>query len=59
MIAAGEEGGEVYATQERRLRREAELPAFRSKPIAVLPGPRTDQFAIGSADGEITVYELK
>jgi hypothetical protein len=59
LIAAGEEGGEVYATQDRRLKRKAELPAFRSKPIAVLPGPRTDQFAIGTADGEITVYELK
>jgi hypothetical protein len=58
LIASSAEGGEVYATQGRRLRLKAELPATPSPPIAVLPGPRTDQFAVATAEGEIAVYEV-
>jgi hypothetical protein len=58
LIAAGTDGAEIYATQNRRLQLEADLRGATSQPIAVLPGPRTGQFGIGTADGEILVYEL-
>ena len=58
LVAVSTEGGEVYATQGRRLRLKAELPPTPSQPIAVLPGPRTDQFAVATAEGDVAVYHV-
>jgi tetratricopeptide (TPR) repeat protein len=58
LIAASTGRFEVYSTRDRRLELIAESRVFPYEPIAVLPGPRTDQFAIACSVPRILVYEL-
>jgi hypothetical protein len=58
LIAACEGGCEVYSTQDRQVRLVAETKLSGPRPLAVLRGPRTDQFGIVAAEGEIRVYEI-
>ncbi len=59
LVLAGETSCEVFATQNRQLRFEAAARYEYCEPIAVLPGPRTDQFAIVTSAGLIRFFELK
>ncbi|HKB37114.1 MAG TPA: hypothetical protein VKD72_11715, partial [Gemmataceae bacterium] len=58
LVAAGESGCEVYSTQDRHVRLKAELIGLRARPLAVLPLPRPDQFALFFVDGELAVYQV-
>ena len=59
LIAACEGGCEVYSTQDRWVRLIADAKLSGARPVAVLSGPRTDQFGIVTPDGEILVYEIR
>jgi hypothetical protein len=58
LVAADGDGCEVYATQDRRLRLKGELHGGRRAPLAVLPLPQPDQFALFTPDGEVAVYQV-
>jgi len=58
LIAASEGRCEVYRAHDGHAQLEAELDVAGMKPIAVLSGPRTDQFGLVTETGEILVYEM-
>jgi hypothetical protein len=58
LVAASVDGCEVYSTQDRRIKLKAELSGLRTRPLAVLPLPRPDQFALFGEDGELAVYQV-
>ena len=58
LIAACADGCEVYATQDRKVRLVADTEWPEPRPVAVLSGPRTDQFGIVTPGGEIRIYEI-
>jgi len=48
----------IYTTHDRRLRFVAEIITTAHEPIAVIPGPATNSFAIVSKKGAIDLYEI-
>lgn len=56
LIAAGRGQCHIYRTQFSNLNLIAEGEIADSPPIAVLPEPRSRQFAIVTASGEVTIY---
>jgi hypothetical protein len=58
LVAADQEGCEVYATGERSLKLKGELSGWRGQPLAVLPLPKPDQFALFLETGEVAVYQV-
>jgi hypothetical protein len=62
LIAASRNECEVYSTQDGRLELVAKFRTLHYEPIAVLPGPRTGQFAIAHAyphgPSEIIMYDI-
>lgn len=59
LIAACEGACEVYSTRHRKVRLLADTKLSGPSPIAVVWGPRTDQFGLVSPEGEIRVYEIR
>ena len=58
LIAVSGEMIEVYDTRGKTVRYESQRSRGISKPIAVLPSARDNQFSIVSENGEIDVYDL-
>jgi tetratricopeptide (TPR) repeat protein len=58
LVAASADGCAVYSTQDRCVTLKAEWSGRRAMPLAVLPLPRPDQFALFAEDGELTVYQV-
>lgn len=58
LVAADKAGCEVYATQDRQLKLRAELSGLPSRPLAVLPLPKPDQFGLFLERGEVAVYQV-
>ena len=58
LVAADGEGCEVYGTHEGSLKLKAALSGFREQPLAVLPLPKPDQFALFLENGELAVYQV-
>jgi len=58
LVAVGAQRGEVYRTQDGRLKPEAAIAGIHARPIACLPAPAANQFALLTPDGEITTYEI-
>ena len=58
LVAAGPEGCEVYATHDRPLKLRAGLDSLPARPLAVLPLPKPDQFALFLETGAIAVYQV-
>ena len=58
LIAASEGACEVYSTKHRRVRLVADTQMSGPCPIAVIWGPKSDQFGLVCPDGEIRVYEI-
>lgn len=58
LIAASRDACEIYGTQNRRVKFEAEIKNIGYHPITVLSAPRTDQFSLVSNEGVIAIYEL-
>jgi hypothetical protein len=58
LVAVDQEGCEVYASHQRSLKLKAEMSGWRPRPLAVLPLPKPDQFALFLETGEIAVYQV-
>ena len=58
LVVASAGAFQVYSTRNRRLTLVAESSRAYSEPIAVLPAPSFDQFALVSDSGQVKVFEL-
>jgi hypothetical protein len=58
VIVAAARNVEVYDSKESKLTFVASYTELPAPPIAVLPGARTDQFAIMCENGDVLIFEL-
>ena len=58
LIAAVDGCCQIYSTQHRELRLEAEILGREVDPVAVLAGPHEDTFAVVTAEGQISIYQI-
>jgi hypothetical protein len=58
LVAASEQGIEVYAAVAGNMTRVAELPGRRPRPLAVLATPLDGRFGVLTAAGDIELFEV-
>jgi hypothetical protein len=57
LVAVGENGGEIYKTQEGKLTAHQRMPTRRNAPLAVAPVEMGDRFAVFEESGEVRIYD--
>ena len=56
LVAVGENGGEIYRTEEGKLTFHQNLPGRGIAPLAVVPVEMSDRFAVVYPSGEVQIY---
>ncbi|MEK7467726.1 MAG: hypothetical protein AAB074_09965 [Planctomycetota bacterium] len=58
LIAAGEKEARVFDTSEGRVYEKAVFPVLGGRPVAAVPGPKPNEFALVMPGGEVRVYRI-
>jgi hypothetical protein len=58
LVALADRSCEVYSTRDRQIELAAQTTLGKAPALAVLPGPRNNQFAVAFSDGTLAAYEI-
>lgn len=58
LVAAGEKEGRVFDTADGKVYEKATFPVLGGRPVAAVPGPKPNEFALVMPGGEVRVYRI-